>query len=283
MTSPSPPRLNHPPAVRSATIVPNPVLLSGPVLVQVEADDPDNDPVTFRHQWLANGSPIDGATSSVLVPRMLKRGDQLAVEVIPLDGKGEGAPYRVETVVGNTPPEVTRVVFEPDQVRIGDRLHAKVEGLDADQDPIRYTYKWWRNTLPVAEGDQNTLDTTGFARDDTIVVEATPHDAAGRGKPKYSEPITIGNSPPTITSVPPTTVTKGRYEYAVTAVDPDGDRLTYTLDAAPPGMTIEKTTGRIEWQLTIETRGTHRVRVTVQDDRKGFAFQEFELGVPSPS
>src|SRR5213592_4432236 len=214
------PRTNRPPIVRSAKIVPVPVVLNGSAMVQVEAEDPDGDPVAIRRQWLVNGHPIEGETVPSLVPRHLKRGDLLSVEVTPLDNLAAGAPYQTDPVpVGNTPPEVTRVVLDPTPVRVGDPLHAKAEGLDPDGDSIRYSFKWWRNNLPVSEGEEGTLQTAAFSRGDTIVALATPYDAAGPGKPKYSEEITISNSPPTITSVPPTAINEGRYNYAVIAVD----------------------------------------------------------------
>ncbi|MGH7250474.1 MAG: Ig-like domain-containing protein [Nitrospiraceae bacterium] len=263
--------------------MPVPVVLNGSAMVQVEAEDPDGDPVAIRRQWLVNGHPIEGETGPSLVPRRLKRGDLLSVEVTPLDNLAAGTPYRTDPVpVGNTPPEVSKVVLDPSPVRVGDPLHAKAEGLDPDGDPIRYTFKWWRNNQPQLEGEEGTLQTAGFARGDTIVALATPHDAAGPGKSKYSGEITISNSPPTITSAPPTAINAGRYEYAVTAVDADGDPLTYALQTAPPGMTIDAVGGRIEWQITAQTTGAHRVRVGVEDGHEGRAFQEFDLTPTSP-
>ncbi|TLY40278.1 MAG: hypothetical protein E6K58_12145, partial [Nitrospirae bacterium] len=143
------PHTNRPPIVRSARIVPVPVLLNGSAMVQVEAEDPDGDPVAIRRQWLVNGNPIEGETGPSLVPRMLKRGDLLTVEVTPLDNLVAGTPYRTDPVpVANTPPQVTRVALDPSPVRVGDALHAKAEGLDPDGDSIRYSFKWWRNNLP---------------------------------------------------------------------------------------------------------------------------------------
>ncbi|MGH7228409.1 MAG: putative Ig domain-containing protein [Nitrospiraceae bacterium] len=259
-------------------------MLTGPVSVQVEAVDPDRDAVTFRNQWLVNGNPIEGQTGLTLEPHLLRKSDSVVVEVIPFDGKTQGQPYRTQAVaVANTSPEVTQIVLEPREVRVGDRLQAKIEGSDADRDEIRYTFKWWRNNAPLSEGEENALDTSGFSRGDRIVVQVTPHDFAGPGKARFADEITIGNSPPKITSTPPSTVSQGRYEYAVTASDPEGDPLTYTLQNAPAGMTIDKVNGRIEWRVTAETKGTHRVKVAVEDDRKGHAFQEFELSLATPA
>ncbi|HCI12458.1 MAG TPA: hypothetical protein DFK12_00465 [Gallionellaceae bacterium] len=55
-------------------------------------------------------------------------------------------------------------------------------------------------------------------------------------------------SPPAITSSPTLTATQGlAYAYKVTASDPDGGPLTFTLDNAPAGMTIKTTSNYIAW------------------------------------
>jgi hypothetical protein len=250
--------------------------------VRVEAIDPDNDPVMFRHQWVTNGHPVEGQTGPSLNQRLLKRGETVAVEVVPSDGKLEGRPFRTDQViVANTPPEVRGVATENTVSKPGDRIRLKVESFDPDADDLHYTYRWWRNSALVAEGETGELQTAGYSRGDTIVVEVTPHDAGGPGKPLMSEPITIGNSPPSITSSPPGQVNQGTYEYMVKAVDPDGDPLSYTLEQAPAGMTIDKATGRIQWQISVGLSGSHRVKVLVEDGQSGHAFQEFDLSVPS--
>ncbi len=285
VSSPGPSGLsgNHPPVVRMATIVPDPARRNEPVLVQVEGEDPDKDPVTYRFQWLVDGRTMLGDTTSTLDPSRFQRGQELMVEVLPSDGKQDGEPFRSRPVeVVNSLPEVTRVTLEPNPLRSGDRLVAKAEGVDADQDFFRYTFKWWRNSQPIAGGEDGILETTGFVRGDTLVAQAIPHDGEGPGKPKYSEPLTVSNSAPTITSKPPTAIDKVRYEYAVTAVDPDGDRLTFKLESAPAGMTIDAEKGQVRWELTASSFGTHKVRVAVEDGQGGRAFQEFELGLAAP-
>lgn len=94
--------------------------------------------------------------------------------------------------------------------------------------------------------------------------------------------MTILNSAPAITSVPPSKIEKGRFVYAVTANDPDGDRLTYALEVAPPGMKIDKVTGRIEWPLSGKLAGNHKIRVTATDGDNAKAFQEFDLTFSAP-
>jgi translation initiation factor IF-1 len=277
-------RNNHPPAVRSARIVPVPPVLSEPVSVQVEAEDPDRDPLTFRYQWLVNGEPVPGAVGHQLSTDALKRGDRVSVEVIPFDGKGQGAPYRTEPViVGNTLPVVSRVTIEPGQIRVGDVLQAQVEGTDADHDEVRYRFRWWKNNRLVSEGEENTFDTAGFLRDDVVAVSVIPRDSGGEGQEVFSPTMTIANSPPKITSVPHSIIQQGHYLYTVTAVDPEGDPVSFSLPTAPPGMTIDRKTGRIDWQIPPESRGSYRIKVVVQDDRGGWAFQEFDVSLSAPA
>src|SRR2546430_17626202 len=56
------PHTNRPPIVRSAKIVPVPVVLNGSAMVQVEAEDPDGDPVAIPRPWPADGHPHEGDT-----------------------------------------------------------------------------------------------------------------------------------------------------------------------------------------------------------------------------
>src|SRR5262249_46473668 len=54
--------------------------------------------------------------------------------------------------------------------------------------------------------------------------------------------------PPVIISEPTTQAGAGQpYTYGVQASDVDGNQLTYSLTAGPDGMTIDPTTGLIQW------------------------------------
>lgn len=274
-------RGNRPPAIQQAVVLPTPLTLNGPIAVQIEADDPDRNPLTFRYQWVINGHRVEGETHSTLSPTFLKLGDKVEVEIVASDGQTSGKPYKTEpATVGNTPPEVVKVVIEPTGSSRSE-MRALVEGVDVDRDEIYYVYRWRRNAVLVVEGDNATLDTGSFGRDDSITVEAIPHDAGGVGKSKISEPIALGNNAPRITSFPPSTFEKGSFMYGVQAIDDDKDNLKYLLDTAPSGMIINPVTGMISWQVAPDVKGTHRVRIVVNDGHGGSAFQDFKLSLAS--
>jgi Putative Ig domain len=268
---------NRPPVIRQAVVFPTPLILSGPIAVQIEADDAGRNPLTFHYQWFVNEHRVDGETHPTLAPSLLKLGDKVEVEIVAADGQISGKLYRTEpAIVGNTPPEVVKVSIEPTG---SDRseMRALAEGVDVDQDAIHYAYRWRRNGTLVAGGDTATLDTGAFSRGDSITVEVIPRDAGRVGKSKLSEPVALGNNAPKITSHPPSKFEKGVFVYSVQAIDDDKDSLKYLLESAPSGMTIDPATGIISWQVAPDVKGTHRVRVLVQDSQGGSAFQDFDL------
>jgi hypothetical protein len=273
---------NRPPVIRHAEVFPTPLILSGPIAVQIEADDAGRNPLTFRYQWFVNEHQVDGETHPTLAPTLLKLGDKVEVEIVAAEGQTSGKPYRTKpAIVGNTPPEVVKLSIEPTG---SDRsqMRALAEVVDADQDAIHYAYRWRRNGTLVAGGENATLDTGAFSRGDSITVEVIPRDAGGVGKSKLSEPVALGNNAPKITSHPPGKFDQGVFVYNVQAIDDDKDNLKYLLEAAPSGMTIDPASGMISWQVAPDVKGTYRVRILVQDGQGGSASQDFDLSPGTP-
>jgi hypothetical protein len=94
------------------------------------------------------------------------------------------------------------------------------------------------------------------------------------------------NQAPTITSTQITTATVDElYTYNVNATDPDsGDSLTYSLTTNPSGMTINSTTGVINWTPSVE--GDYDVIVKVSDgelyDTQSFSIMVSEAPIVIP-
>ena len=55
------------------------------------------------------------------------------------------------------------------------------------------------------------------------------------------------------------------YLYAPRATDPDGDPLSFRLATGPTGMTIDATTGVVQWTPTAAQTGQYPVRIVVDD------------------
>lgn len=277
---------NGPPVITSARIINSPLSLDSPVTVQIEAEDPERGAVSFRYQWYADDTALAGQTHPTLAPGLLRRGQMVSVEIVPADEAQTGKAYRTAAVVvGNTPPSITAVFLTPQTARPGQKIEAQVEATDPDHDRVDLTYKWFRNQALIKEGEEPFLEAIGLSSRDQIVVEVTAHDPSASGKSLRSDPLVLGNNGPQIVSAPPRPETQDRYEYSVRAIDPDGDQVTYRLETAPPGMTINEQSGHIVWSLPADQSGTIHVKVIAQDGRGGAAYQEFDLtlSVPAPA
>lgn len=269
---------NQPPVITSAKILVDPILLTGPVETQVDAQDPEREAVSFQYQWYVDNTHLVEQTKATLPSELLRRGQSVFVEITPTDGANKGQPYRTRSVaVGNTSPRVTTVSLTPQAARSGDKLEAVVEAKDPDHDRVDLTYKWYRNETMIKEGEESFLDTTGFVARDKITVEVTAHDPAATGNSLKSEPLVLENSAPKIVSMPPISDSQDHFNYTVKAMDLDGDRITYYLDAAPTGMSINEISGHILWQIPSDQKGVFHVKVVAKDGHGGMTTQEFDL------
>ncbi|WP_215734181.1 beta strand repeat-containing protein, partial [Geobacter grbiciae] len=99
----------------------------------------------------------------------------------------------------------------------------------------------------------------------------------------YTLFIAYVNGAPSITSSPVTSAYVGvSYPYTVVATDPNlsqGDKLTFGLQTAPSGMTINPTTGVISWTPDATQVGPQNVVVQVTDNGYLFAQQSFTVTV----
>lgn len=174
-----------------------------------------------------------------------------------------------------------RIDLSPRLVYAGTIIEAQVEGKDDDGENVSYYYEWKKDNRVIDGEVLNELDTKGFKKGDLITLYVTPFDGKEKGKTAWSTTVMIADHPPEITSTPPGGLSDGRYIYEVKATDVDGDKLTYSLEAAPPGMTIDAATGVIRWDLPEKgdlKPGSIYVKVVVSDgDAK--AFQSFQLSL----
>lgn len=88
------------------------------------------------------------------------------------------------------------------------------------------------------------------------------------------------NHQPEITSLPPSAPVPGfPYIYPMQAFDPDGDKLTWTLEEAPAGLMIDPQTGMAGAENL--PAGVHPVRVRVEDGNGGRDTQLFTINLPA--
>lgn len=93
----------------------------------------------------------------------------------------------------------------------------------------------------------------------------------------------VTNAYPVIKSAPVLTALAGSlYQYRVTATDPDGDVLTYSLVSGPSGMTVNASNGLVQWTPGLSQTGAFSVTLRVQDGFGGVQNQNYTLTVTAP-
>lgn len=271
-------KANLPPVVSSVTISPSNPNKESNLSLSVQSQNPSRGPVTFRYQWIKNDEEIPGESEIMLKSGNFRKGDMIRAKVTPSNGKTDGSPVSSQPVkILNSPPVIQEVWIEPKVARVTDPLKAIVKSSDPDGDSINYVYKWEKNGVALSGENTDTLEPNRFKKRDSITVTVTPSDGEASGKPKKSEAIIILNSPPTITSSPPTAPDGRIYTYRVTANDPDNDPIIFSLRTAPKGMEIDKETGIIRWEIEKRDQGPQLIEIEASDPEGAKSFQRFTL------
>ncbi len=228
--------------------------------------------VTIR--WMRNGELLEGQMQAILPAHNFVKGDTIAVAV-----ESEDRQSQASITILNSPPEVISIPFANPFVVCGTDIVAEPEAVDEDGDSVYFRYAWSINGEEVIGNDSPLLSADSFCKGDRIALEVVPYDEDGPGKAFRGKGFVIPNSPPAFVSTPPLQFKERIYAYEARAADPDGDRLAYSLESAPSGMTIDNAIGDIRWPIEAGSAGEHHVRIAARDEEGMNAFQEFTLSL----
>lgn len=273
-------KTNSPPVILLVSISPEVPNKETDLNLFIQSQDPDGDPVTYQCQWMKNDDDLATEKKEILKSVNFRKGDIIRVRVTPSDGKVDGKPFLSPPVkILNSPPVIQEIGIEPQIAYANGPLRVHLKSFDADGDFIYYTYQWEKNGVALTEETREVLEQGRFKKGDSISVTVIPDDREAKGLPKKSASIVILNSPPIITSAPSTAVEGMTYHYQVKADDPDRDPILFVVKAGPKGMTIDKETGLIRWEIRKEDRGTHSIEVEASDNSGGRSIQRYTLTV----
>ena len=220
--------------------------------------DLDGDQLTYRYQWLRNGTPINGATSATLNLAVAGNGDlndRIDVDVTAVDAGGATSPAARggQNVTGtNATPVEGSVAVAPPAPKTNQTLTATPSGFsDPDGDALTYKYRWLRNGAAITGATGATLDLSVAGngdRGDTVRVEVSAADPGGRTSDPAAATVTVGNTAPTAgtVSVRPNAPSTDDIVSAVPSgyADADGDAVSYQYQWFRNGTAISGATGR---------------------------------------
>ncbi len=268
------------PGITSVKIYPEKPNKDSELRLIIQSYNPNREPVQYDYQWIKNDEEIKGENKNILGSGVCRKGDLLRVRVTPFDGKARGEPFLSDPVkILNSPPVIQEIWIEPKVPYVSDTLKVRVKSSDADEGPVRYTYQWEKNGMVLNEEKEEVLERGRFKKGDSIAVTIIADDGETSGRPQKSGPVTIANSPPMITSSPPTKTDRNIYAYQVTANDPDNDPVIFGLKTAPKGMEIDRETGLIRWQIGKEDQGTQPIEIEASDSEGAKSIQRYTLSI----
>ena len=143
------------------------------LIAAAEGKDPDGDTISFKYQWLKNGTEeIKGANSNTLSPAHFKHGNFINVRVTANDGIADGEPVTSEPIaIINSPPEI---VSQPPTEAKGFNYIYKVSSIDLDKDNLNYSLSKapaGMSISPLGEIKWNITEKDEGRHDVEIVVE----------------------------------------------------------------------------------------------------------------
>ncbi len=250
-----------------------------PYLYEVKANDPDGDYLTYTLMIKPEGMSINALTGVITWNPVDSDLGNVNVVIKVTDEAGLFAEQAFTiNVRTNAPPVISSIPIEG--VTAGSTYLYDANATDSDGDAISYSLSVAPEGMLINSktGLVEWLTSEGDKGEHAVSVQAT--DIFGA----YSEQsfsITVtdiisANNPPSITSTPSgNAMFDALYSYDVNAVDSDGDTLVYLLVTAPNGMSIDNTSGLIQWTPMTSQAGSHDIVIRVEDGRGGFATQSY--------
>ena len=219
---------------------------------QPTASDPDGDPLTFniwnKPAW-ATFTPSTGRLQGT--PGASDVGTTAGVFIGVTDGKVNTwlAPFNLTvTAAGNTAPTISGA--PPTSVLQGTQYSFQPTASDPDGDPLTFTV-WnkpaWAAFTPSTGRLQGTPGAGDVGTTVGVFIGVTDGKVNTWLAPFNLAVTATGNTAPTISGTPPTSVLQGtQYSFQPIASDPDGDPLTFIVWNKPAWATFTPSTGRLQ-------------------------------------
>ena len=268
------------PTVLSVKIMPDNPRTNSKLKIKMEGIEGKD--LTFRYLWKRNGEEIFGETFDALSPLNFTKHDAISVVVTPVQGEVVGKSVESDPVVVlNTGPILSFAVIKPYPAYTDGELEVVVEASDNDDDYIVFSYNWIKNGQEIENENSSVLTSENFKRGDSIQCTVIPSDREAEGKTVTTPPIVIANSPPVITSQPPSGVVPEQvFTHKVVADDADEDEMVFSLSSSSPeGMTIDPATGVIKWKIPKDLTGVYPIEIVVSDGSGGRCSQSTNLSI----
>jgi len=144
--------------------------------------DSDDDPERFVYQWFVDGNLLTGEIRTSLPASATTKNQIIRAVVTPFDGQDYGTPLEATITVQNTPPLPPRVRVGPAAPVAAENLSCTIvaDSIDADNDPVSYTYAWKKNGQLTSE-TSSVVQASETTELEVWTCEVTPYDGTNAG------------------------------------------------------------------------------------------------------
>jgi subtilase family serine protease/fibronectin type 3 domain-containing protein len=196
------------------------------------------------------------------------------------DATGYRASKILDFRIDTTAPVIVVDGVEDYAVYRVDPYFYPIVATDADGDALTYALLTAPPGMTI-DADTGLITWAQLASGDHLVTVQVKDELGASDTQVYSLTVAVPNLAPTIASDPVVKAQVGqRYQYQVNAADPNGDPVTYRLETAPAGMTIESETGLLTWEPDAAEPVT--VVIRVEDPYGTHARQSYTIAVSEP-
>jgi hypothetical protein len=174
------------------------------------------------------------------------------------------------------------VRLQPSRPTRMDILKAEVEAAPNAPGKLAYTYHWKVNDRIIKDASGETLNLSPFKKRDIITVTVTPYDGNMAGFAVESPMVAVHSIPPSLELKAMRKARKAGepIELQLVGVAPDGEQVAFSLEAPyVPGMTIDKSSGKITWIIEPGQKGSLRFGAAVEDDNGTKISRIFDVAV----
>jgi hypothetical protein len=242
-----------------------------PVSITLTGSDSDGNPLTYKIVTAPTHGSLSGTEPNITyIPgRNFNGSDSFSFKVNDGTSDSTTATISITVTSVNDPP----LANDDNATILEDAPAATINVLandtDMENDRLTVLSATQGKNGSVTINTDNTLSyvpNENFSGTDNFTYTAAD-DKGAKNTARVNIEVKPINDAPRIISKPQTTTRVwASYSYQVKAKDPDlEDKLTYSLNEKPEGMTIEQASGLIEWKPTGAQAGTYDVTVKVED------------------
>ncbi len=186
-----------------------------------------------------------------------------------------------EVIGGNRPPIIRAIRMTPGSADRTQSVTVKVDATDPEGKSFDIDYEWSVDGREQPGKRDPVLVLEDYERGSTVQVSIRVTDAGGKVATAASEALTIVNANPRF-GVKPGDI-KRLDGFLLEADDPDGDTVSFRVEDAPPGVTLDSR-GYFHYAGTEAAKGgSFRMKIFIDDGHGGEGRMEVPLDISAGS